>query len=314
MRSVTSRAFSLIELLVVIAIIALLIGILLPALAKARLSAQKLLGQANHRSVMQGVHLYSDQFDGHMPAGHDTARSVWTYTWPAMVRQAMGNDDKAMEVFLNPGVGGEFPVEWYKVIDESGRAACIEGNQTRWGYEAGEIMVKHSNGGSTRDLSRNGFLAFSMGWNECGTADVYAASPQNYSAFWMLGAGMHAPETEADGAQLSQTRVISEFGPKIFNVKSQADFIVVTDSFVNVNQDAWVSPLQKNGLQNMGGYFNGQGNASFLDGHVEALKVDEYNITEETLLKKDDPATRARIRRWNNDNMAHTGTWDNGGV
>ena len=54
-----TNAFTLIELLVVIAIIALLIGILLPALGSARRSAQNLITQTNLRSLGQISALYN---------------------------------------------------------------------------------------------------------------------------------------------------------------------------------------------------------------------------------------------------------------
>ncbi|MEM1109559.1 MAG: prepilin-type N-terminal cleavage/methylation domain-containing protein [Planctomycetota bacterium] len=63
------RGFTLIELLVVISIIALLIGILLPALSMTRTSALAVKCLSNQRQIGVGIYAYAADNDGAIPRG-----------------------------------------------------------------------------------------------------------------------------------------------------------------------------------------------------------------------------------------------------
>jgi prepilin-type N-terminal cleavage/methylation domain-containing protein/prepilin-type processing-associated H-X9-DG protein len=63
----TYKAFTLIELLVVIAIIALLMGILMPALQRIKEQAQEVACRSNLRQYCLAAHMYTDDYNARFP-------------------------------------------------------------------------------------------------------------------------------------------------------------------------------------------------------------------------------------------------------
>ena len=80
----SSRAFTVIELLVVVSIIALLVGILLPAINKAREQAQLTISLANLRNLAMAHAAYAAEWnDRQYTAVVDNIAAYGTSTGPA---------------------------------------------------------------------------------------------------------------------------------------------------------------------------------------------------------------------------------------
>jgi len=267
-----TKGFTLVELLVVIGIIALLIGILMPALTRAREQANTTKCGANLHTIGIALTMYVSQYNAY--PGHASLVSGTTAAiWPTRLRSYMNGDQG---VFHCPSQDPNF--EWSKVVPTTGKKATAA--DSRFGYEPGELVL---------DVFT---VPSSYGYNDWGGTGLVTSDPR-----LQKGLGGDIPPLAANCKEV-----------RAGQVKVAADMIAIADATTDRSWDWNIDPLQ---FDQWPGRIHGSkgkplpatipdpargANVLFCDGHVE------WHTQKELITLRINGQPSAMAPRWNNDN------------
>jgi prepilin-type N-terminal cleavage/methylation domain-containing protein/prepilin-type processing-associated H-X9-DG protein len=241
--------FTLVELLVVVAIIAVLIGLLLPALSNSRRSARDVQCASNIRQLCAGLLCYAAEWKGLFPPN-----KMFYDTNPPRVNNWMdderagGHIPSGMLYDPNPGYRGRVGGVWVCPEDEgAGRSYAMNIWASSVSYYAGSPRYGYCFRGPTVRESSKTILV----------TEVYSiyASPEGYLAL-AFGLGMTADLSP--GQRFGNTRYLHNWGHPGDPVRYPT-----TPSMINYMNH------RRSGDGGVGPETKGRLNIGYCDGHVE---------------------------------------------